>query len=113
MGRGWLTIFIRGCLCNWMVSLGVVGAMLSTTVSGKILAMWMPIFLFFYMGFEHSVVNMFLFPTGLMLGGNFSIADYFFWNEIPTAIGNMIGGITLTGLTVYTTHVKTAPQHIL
>jgi formate/nitrite transporter FocA (FNT family) len=25
---GWLTIFIRGMLCNWMVSMGVVGARL-------------------------------------------------------------------------------------
>ena len=57
---GWLTIFIRGMLCNWMVSMGVVGAMVSTTVSGKAIAMWMPIMLFFYMGFEHSIVNMFL-----------------------------------------------------
>jgi formate/nitrite transporter FocA (FNT family) len=56
---------------------------------------------------------MFLFPTAIMLGGNFSVADYLFWNEIPTAIGNMIGGITLTGLTVYTTHVATAPEHLL
>ncbi len=72
---GWATIFIRGCLCNWMVSLGVVGAMISTSVTGKCLAMWMPVFLSFYMGFEHSVVNMFLFPTGLMLGGNFSVMD--------------------------------------
>lgn len=110
--HGWATIFLRGCLCNWMVSLGVVGAMLSTHVTGKVLAMWMPVMLFFYMGFEHSVVNMFLFPAGLMLGGNFSVMDYLLWNEIPTALGNMVGGITLTGLTVYTTHVKTAPQHV-
>jgi formate transporter len=55
---GWLTVFIRGMLCNWMVSMGVVGAMISTSVSGKWLAMWMPIMLFFYMGFEHSIVNM-------------------------------------------------------
>ena len=41
---------------------GVVGAMISTTVSGKVIAMWMPIMLFFAMTFEHSVVNMFLFP---------------------------------------------------
>ncbi len=109
---GWATIFIRGALCNWMVSLGVVGAMISTTVSGKVLAMWMPIMLFFYMGFEHSIVNMFLFPTGLMIGGDFSIMDYFMWNEIPTAIGNLVGGISLTGLIIYTTHVKTAPEHI-
>ena len=44
---GWATIFIRGMLCNWMVSMGVVGAMISTSVSGKVLAMWMPIMLFF------------------------------------------------------------------
>jgi formate/nitrite transporter FocA (FNT family) len=58
---GMLTLFIRGMLCNWMVSTGVVGAMISTTVSGKVIAMWMPIMLFFFMTFEHSIVNMFLF----------------------------------------------------
>ena len=36
---GWVTIFLRGMLCNWMVSMGVVGAMVSTSVSGKALAM--------------------------------------------------------------------------
>jgi formate/nitrite transporter FocA (FNT family) len=81
---GMLTLFIRGVLCNWMVSTGVVCAMICTNVSGKIMAMWMPIMVFFYMGFEHSIVNMFLFPSGLMLGGNFTIMDYLIWNEIPT-----------------------------
>ncbi len=59
---GMLTLFVRGMLCNWMVSTGVVGAMISTSVSGKVIAMWMPIMVFFYMTFEHSIVNMFLFP---------------------------------------------------
>jgi formate/nitrite transporter len=104
---GWLTIFIRGMLCNWMVSLGVVGAMISTSVSGKVIAMWMPIFLFFFMGFEHSVVNMFLFPFSLIMGGEFSFMDYIVWNELPTALGNLVGGLAFTGLTIYTTHVKT------
>jgi len=107
---GWMTIFMRGMLCNWMVSTGVVGAMISTTVSGKVIAMWMPIMLFFAMTFEHSVVNMFLFPSGLMLGGNFSILDYFIWNEIPTVLGNLVGGLAFTGLTLYSTHFKTAPK---
>ncbi|MFQ3789320.1 formate/nitrite transporter family protein [Halomonas sp. A29] len=106
---GMLTVFIRGVLCNWMVSLGVVGAMISTTVGGKVIAMWMPIMLFFYMGFEHSIVNMFLFPSALMLGGDFSIMDYMIWNEIPVVVGNLVGGISLTGLTLYATHVRTAP----
>ena len=107
---GMATLFIRGMLCNWMVSTGVVGAMVSTNVSGKVIAMWMPIFLFFYMVFEHSVVNMFLFPAGLMLHAKFSILDYFIWNEIPTALGNLVGGLAFTGLTLYATHVRTAPK---
>ncbi|GJE59441.1 formate/nitrite transporter family protein [Methylobacterium trifolii] len=110
---GWLTIFIRGVLCNWMVSTGVVGAMISTTVSGKVIAMWMPIMLFFAMTFEHSVVNMFLFPAGLMLGGHFSVWDYFFWNEIPTVLGNLLGGLAFTGLTLYSTHVRTGPKRVV
>ena len=28
---GMVTLFMRGMLCNWMVSTGVVGAMISTT----------------------------------------------------------------------------------
>jgi formate/nitrite transporter len=107
---GWFTIFIRGLLCNWMVSTGVVGAMISTHVSGKVIAMWMPIMLFFFMTFEHSVVNMFLFPSALIMGGTFSIADYFIWNEIPTVLGNLFGGITFTGLTLYSTHLRTGPK---
>jgi formate/nitrite transporter len=107
---GWLTIFVRGMLCNWMVSTGVVAAMISTHVSGKVIAMWMPILVFFYMTFEHSVVNMFLFPSALILGGEFSIADYFIWNEIPTVLGNLVGGLLFTGLTLYSTHARMAPS---
>jgi formate transporter len=104
---GMLTLFIRGVLCNWMVSTGVVAAMISTSVSGKVIAMWMPILVFFYMGFEHSVVNMFLFPSGLVLGGDFSVLDYLVWNEIPTVVGNLVGGLTFVGLTLYATHART------
>jgi len=107
---GMLTLFIRGMLCNWMVSTGVVGAMICTSVSGKVIAMWMPIMLFFAMTFEHSIVNMFLFPSGLLLGAKFSLMDYLIWNEIPTVVGNLVGGLAFTGLTLYTTHVKTAPK---
>lgn len=109
---GMLTLFFRGMLCNWMVSAGVVGAMISTHVSGKVIAMWMPIMLFFYMTFEHSIVNMFLFPSGLLLGGHFTVWDYLFWNEIPTVVGNLVGGLAFTGLTLYATHVRTAPKRV-
>jgi formate/nitrite transporter len=107
---GMATLFLRAALCNWMVSTGVVGAMVSTSVPGKVIAMWMPIFVFFYMVFEHSVVNMFLFPSALMLHAKFSVMDYLIWNEIPTILGNIVGGLAFTGLTLYATHVRTAPK---
>ncbi len=107
---GWFTIFIRGMLCNWMVSMGVVGAMISTSASSKMMAMWMPIMLFFFMGFEHSIVNMFLFPFSMIMGGDFTVTDYFIWNEIPTALGNLVGGFLLVGLPLYLTHVRTNPE---
>jgi formate/nitrite transporter FocA (FNT family) len=110
---GMLTLFVRAMLCNWMVSTGVVGAMISTTVGGKVIAMWMPIMVFFGMTFEHSIVNMFLFPSALILGGKFSILDYLIWNEIPTVLGNLVGGLAFTGLTLYATHMKTAPKRVL
>jgi len=110
---GWITIFIRGMLCNWMVSMGVVGAMISTSASGKMMAMWMPVMLFFFMGFEHSIVNMFLFPFSMIMGGGFTVTDYFIWNEIPTALGNLVGGFVLVGLPLYFTHVKTSAARVV
>jgi len=107
---GMLTLFIRAVMCNWMVSTGVVAAMMSTSVSGKVIGMWMPILIFFYLGFEHSIVNMYLFPSGIMLGGQFTWGDYLLWNEIPTVVGNLVGGITFVGAMIYATHYKTSPS---
>ncbi|MEE1617219.1 formate/nitrite transporter family protein [Brachybacterium sp. J153] len=101
---GMLTLFVRGVLCNWMVSTGVVAAFLTDNLLGKIVAMWMPVMLFFYMGFEHSIVNMFLFPSGLLLGADFTLMDYLIWNEIPTVVGNLVGGLTFVGLPLYFAH---------
>ncbi|MDD7961163.1 formate/nitrite transporter family protein [Microbacterium thalli] len=105
---GMLTLFIRGVLCNWMVATGVVLAMISKDVIGKVVAMWMPIMLFFFMGFEHSIVNMFLFPSGLLLGGDFTIMDYLIWNEIPTVLGNLVGGLVFVAIPLYLTYGRPA-----
>ena len=101
---GMLTLFVRAVLCNWMVSTGVIGAFMTDDVLGKIACMWMPVMLFFYMGFEHSIVNMFLFPSGLLLGADFTLMDYLLWNEIPTVAGNLVGGLVFVGLPLYYAH---------
>ncbi len=107
---GMIEVFVRGILCNWFVSLGVVGALVSRSVTGKVIAMWMPIVIFFALVFEHAVVNMYLFPLGMMMGGELTIMDWLIWNEIPVVLGNIIGGLLFTGLTLYATHGRTAPS---
>ena len=49
-------------------------------------------------------------PSGLMLGGQYTWVDYFLWNEIPTVVGNLVGGITFVGAMIYSTHYKTSPK---
>ncbi len=113
---GLLTVFVKAMLCNWMVCLGVTMGLAATTSAGKIIGCWLPIVIFFAQGFEHAVVNMALFPLGLMLGAPASIAQYLLWNEIPVTIGNLVGGFLFTGLALYvglgrdaaTTQVRTA-----
>lgn len=96
--------FIKAILCNWMVTLGAVLAMTSKSTTGKIAAMWLPILTFFAQGFEHTVVNMFVIPAGMMLGANVSFADWWIWNSIPVLLGNLLGGVLFTGLLIYLAH---------
>lgn len=101
---GMATVVTKAILCNWMVCLGLVMALTSKSTIGKIVAMWLPILTFFAQGFEHSVVNMFVIPTGIMLGAKVSLADWWIWNQIPVTIGNLIGGFLFTGLFLYWTY---------
>jgi formate/nitrite transporter len=94
----------KGVLCNWMVTLGVVMAMTSQSTMGKIAAMWLPIMTFFAQGFEHSVVNMFVIPAGMLLGAHVSVADWWIWNQIPVTLGNVLGGAIFTGLALHLTY---------
>jgi len=78
--------------------------MSSTSTIGKIATAWMPVFVFFAQGFEHSVVNMFLIPTGMMLGAKVTVADWWLWNQIPVTLGNLVGGFCFTGFALYSTY---------
>jgi formate transporter len=101
---GFVTVFVKAILCNWMVCLAVVLAMTTNSTIGKIAAAWMPVFIFFAQGFEHSVVNMFVIPTGMMMGAKVTVADWWLWNQVPVTLGNLVGGFMFTGLAIYITY---------
>jgi len=101
---GLVTVFVKAMLCNWMVCLAIVMAMTTSSTVGKIAAAWMPMLIFFGQGFEHSVVNMFVIPTGMMMGAKITVAQWWLWNQIPVTLGNLVGGFIFTGLSIYITH---------
>jgi len=101
---GFVTVFVKAMLCNWLVCLGVVMAMISTSTVGRICAAWLPVMVFFGQGFEHSVVAMFVIPAGMMLGAKVGIGDWWLWNQLPVTLGNLVGGFGFTGLALYITY---------
>jgi len=110
---GQVTVFVKAMLCNWMVCLAIVAAMTTSSTIGKIACAYMPVFIFFAQGFEHSVVNMFIIPTGMIMGAKITVADWWLWNQIPVTLGNLVGGFIFTGLALYITHrPRSAPASI-
>jgi formate transporter len=109
---GLVTVFVKAMLCNWLVCLAVVLAMTTTSTIGKIACAWMPIFIFFAQGFEHSVVNMFIIPTGMMMGAKVTVAQWWLWNQIPVTLGNLVGGFIFTGLAIYMTYKPRAASTV-
>ncbi len=62
---------------------------------GKIFAIWFPIMLFVFAGFEHSVANMTYIPLGMFLGADIGAGQFLIGNLLPVTIGNMIGGAVI------------------
>lgn len=89
---------LKAALCNWMVCMGVVMGLTSRSALGKIAGCWLPIFTFFALGYEHSVVNMFIIPAGMWMGAPVSLRDWWLWNQIPVTMGNFAGGAIFVGL---------------
>src|SRR5215471_8931473 len=103
---GWGTAFVKAMLCNWMVTVGTMLAFVSRSTIGKIAAMWLPITIFFAHGYEHSIVNMFVFPAGILLGAPVSLGQWWWWNQVPVTLGNLLAGALLTGLALWYTYAR-------
>jgi len=101
---GWATALVKGVLCNWMVTIGALLALASRSTFGKIASMWLPIMTFFALGFEHSVVNMFVIPSGMIFGAPISVGQFLLYNLLPVTLGNLFAGALFTGVALYATY---------
>lgn len=105
-----------GTMCNIMVCLAVWMSFGGRTMTDKALIMVLPVGMFVASGFEHSIANMFMIPTGIavhaLAGPEFwtaigadpakyadlTVSHFIFKNLIPVTIGNIIGGGVMIGL---------------
>ncbi|MCH5165133.1 MAG: formate/nitrite transporter family protein [Clostridiales bacterium] len=98
---------LKGILCNMLVCLAVWAAMASKNVTGKILAVYLPVFAFVVCGFEHSIANMYYimaaFMTSASGGLNFGYA--ILNGLLAPTIGNIIGG-GLIAVAYFATYFK-------
>ncbi|MBV8425575.1 MAG: formate/nitrite transporter family protein, partial [Candidatus Eremiobacteraeota bacterium] len=106
---GMATAFVKAILCNWWVTMGVVLPYATRSAVGKALLTFVPIYMFFSMGWEHLIVNMYIMPFAMLMGAQISWAQWWTWNEIPVTLGNFVGGFLFTGLALGWTYFSPKP----
>lgn len=90
-------IFFKGILANWVVCLAVRIALRCKEEVAKILVLILVVFIFVYLGFEHSIANMGTFAMAMLGGGTLTFAEALH-NLVYSTIGNVVGGVLLVGL---------------
>ena len=97
---------LRGIGCNVLVVLACWLQAGAKDMIGKIFAIWFPIMMFVFAGFEHSVANMTYIPLGIFLGADVSWGAFFLANLLPVTIGNLIGGAVVIPFAYYYAYKK-------
>ena len=107
---GWADLFVRAILCNFMINLAmllVYNGLIKDDLT-KSLVMIVSVFIFAFLGFEHSVANTVLFTiVGLKEGVDLGLAA---GNVAIALAGNFIGGGLLIGL--YYAYVNDDAQYL-
>lgn len=125
VGLTFTQAFFLGIMCNWLVCLAVWMAYGAKDMTGKIFAIFFPIWLFITSGFEHCIANMYYIPAGIMARNNKELTDaaamlgvtpeklnHLNWeafltaNLFPVTLGNIIGGGIFVGAVYWYVYIK-------
>jgi formate transporter len=87
-------IVLRALVANFLVAITALTQSSALDITGKICAIFLPIFTFAAFGFEHCIANMFILPMGCMQQATgCSIHKVLYQNILPATIGNWLGGV--------------------
>ena len=117
-----LSAFYLGIMCNWLVCLAVWLSYGADSMTGKILGIFFPIWLFVTSGFEHCVANMYYVPAGIFIKANQTFTElsgvsesslenlswggFFLNNLLPVTLGNIAGGAVFVALAYWYSYKK-------
>ncbi|CAN6674906.1 hypothetical protein TRVA0_071S00276 [Trichomonascus vanleenenianus] len=97
----WSVNFLRGVGCNWLVGLAMFLSIAAHDQVSKIYAIWIPIWTFVALGYQHCIANFFLVPIGMFYGTNFGVGKFIYQSIIPVTLGNIVGGSILNGMVIW------------
>ncbi len=100
----WMTLFLKGILCNWLVVLAVWCTFRLKSETAKLIMVWWCLLGFVGSGYEHSIANMTLLTLANFLPnkGGFAISwGGLIHNLIPVTLGNIVSGVLFMALPYY------------
>lgn len=95
--QGAMEIFVKGILANWIVCLAVRLCLTMKEDIAKITIMILVVFIFLYLGFEHSIANMGTFSMSLLSNGTITLREALY-NLVFSTAGNIVGGALFVGI---------------
>lgn len=104
MNGSWITLFLKGILCNWLVVLAVWCTFRLKTESAKLIMIWWCLLGFVGSGYEHSIANMTLLTLANFLpneGGHAISWSGMLHNLVPVTLGNIVSGVLFMGFPYY------------
>jgi formate/nitrite transporter len=102
--------FLRGVGCNWLVCLAVWMSLATSSVSGKIMAIFFPVMAFVAMGFDHVVANMFFIPAGIFAGVPGIGWDDALLNWLLAGAGNLVGAVVFVATSYWYLFLRDTPD---
>ncbi|MBX4265732.1 formate/nitrite transporter family protein [Clostridium estertheticum] len=93
-----IELFLKGLLCNMLVCLAVWCSIKLKEETAKLIMIFWCLFAFITTGFEHSIANMTLLTTALMIPHSVAISiGGLAHNLIWVTLGNFVGGAVFIG----------------
>jgi nitrite transporter NirC len=107
--EGVTALFLRGVLCNMLVTLGVwMAARTKSDVAKLALLAWV-LLAFITTGFDHVVANMTVFSLAMFAGLPGATVGAFAWNMVWVGLGNLVGGGLIGAAYGYVGRAQSSP----